>query len=71
MVWQMRYLTMDQIATDQAQELLAKAQYFRIEGKPEKWSRDIERKALKKLERSFELRHLFCMPSQRFDLLFK
>ena len=65
------YRTMEAAATDQAQELLAKAEYFRLEGKPENWARDVERKALKKLERSFELRHLFSMPSQRFDMLFK
>jgi len=53
---QLSYRSMDEQATDEAQELLAKAEYFRLEGKPEKWARDIERKALKKLERSFELR---------------
>lgn len=53
---QLDYRTMDEQATDEALELLAKAEYFRLNGKPEKWARDVERKALKKLERSFELR---------------
>lgn len=58
MYTQLNYMTLDQRATDKAQELLAKAAYFRLEGKPEQWSRDIERKALRKLEHSFVLRHM-------------
>jgi len=42
----------------QIAKYLAKATIFRHQGKPEKWARDCEVKALRQMEYSYVLRHM-------------
>lgn len=53
------FYTMDEQASVEGAGLLHKADFLRVNGKPEKWARDVERKALRKFEHSFVLRHMF------------
>jgi hypothetical protein len=53
---QLRYLTVEQQATERGLAKLSQASLMRHEGKPEKWARDVERKALRAFEHSLWLR---------------
>ena len=52
----LRYLTLEQQATERALSKLSQASSYREEGKPESWARDCEVKALRPSEQSFWLR---------------
>jgi hypothetical protein len=56
---EVNFETMEDRATKEALEIMAKADFMRKWVFPSKWIADTERKALKKFERSFELRHMF------------
>lgn len=56
MYTQLRYLTMDQQATERGLSKLSQASLMRREGKPESWAQDVERKDLRAFEHSLWLR---------------
>lgn len=54
-----QYRTMDEDATEKARELLWKSGFMREKQFPAEWIYNVEKKALRQLERSFVLRHMF------------
>lgn len=64
MYTRLNYTPMHDVS-DKVAKQLAKATIFRHEGKPEKWAQDCEQKALKWMEWSYSLRHMFDDRSER------
>lgn len=68
MYTQLNYKPMHDVS-DKIAKHLAKATIFRHQGKPEQWAQDCERKALKWMEWSYSLRHVFDDRTERPQFL--